>query len=64
MSRKQTLWTRNYTCITLASFLSIIGGEVMTLPLSLLVFDQTGSTILSAIVLICGVLPDVLLSVL
>ncbi len=64
MGRKQTLWTKNYTCITLASFLSIIGGEVMVLPLSLLVFEQTQSTILSAIIMICGVLPDVLLSVL
>ena len=64
MAGKQTLWTKNFTCITLATFLSIIGGEVMTLPLSLLVFEQTRSTILSAIILICGVLPDMLLSVL
>lgn len=64
MAGKQTLWTRNFSCITAASFLSIIGGEVMTLPLSLLVFEQTRSTILSAIILICGVLPDMLLSVL
>ena len=63
MKRKQTLWTKNYTCITLATFFSIIGGEVMTVPLSLLVFEQTQSTILSAIIFICGVLPDLLLSV-
>ncbi len=64
MNRKKTLWTRNFTCITLATFLSIIGGEVMTVPLSLLVFEQTQSTILSSIIFICGILPDVLLSVL
>ena len=64
MKYKQTLWTKNFTCITLATFLSAIGGEVMTLPLSLLVFEQTQSTILSSIIFICGVLPDVLLSVL
>ncbi len=64
MKRKQTLWTKNFTCITCATFLSIIGGEVMTLPLSLMVFEQTKSTILSAIIMICGILPDVLLSVL
>lgn len=34
------------------------------LPISLLVFDETGSTFLSALVLICGVLPDIVLSVL
>ena len=64
MGKKQTLWTKNYTCITTASFLSIIGGEVMTLPLSLLVFEQTQSTILSAIIIICSILPDMILSVL
>lgn len=62
-NRNETLWTKNFTCITLATVLSIIGGEVMNLPLSLLVFENTQSTMLSAIVLICGFLPDVLLSV-
>lgn len=61
--KKETLWTKNFTYITSASILSIIGGEVMNLPLSLLVFEQTQSTMLSAIILICGMLPDVLLSV-
>ena len=61
--KKETLWTKNFTYITSASVLSIIGGEVMNLPLSLLVFEQTQSTMLSAIILICGMLPDVLLSV-
>ena len=64
MKHRQSLWTRNFTCITFATFLSIIGGEVMTLPLSLLVFEHTQSTILSSIIFICGILPDVLLSVL
>ena len=61
--KKETLWTKNFTYITMASVLSIIGGEVMNLPLSLLVFEKTQSTMLSAIILICGMLPDVLLSV-
>ena len=62
-NKKQALWTKNFTCITSATVLSIIGGEVMNLPLSLMVFENTQSTMLSAIVLICGFLPDVLLSV-
>ena len=36
--KRETLWTKNFTRITLVSVLSIIGGEVMNLPLSLLVF--------------------------
>ena len=61
--KKETLWTKNFTYITSASVLSIIGGEVMNLPMSLLVFEKTQSTMLSAIIMICGMLPDVLLSV-
>lgn len=61
---KKGLWTRDFTCITLATVLSAVGGEAMNLPISLLVFEETGSTLLSALVLICGVLPDVFFSVL
>lgn len=57
------LWTRDFSCITLASALSIIGGEAMNLPISLLVFDQTGSTLASALIMICGMLPDVILPI-
>lgn len=35
----------------------------MSLPVSLLVFDETQSAFLSALVMICGVLPDVLLPI-
>ena len=35
------LWTKNFSCITIATVLSAIGGEAMNLPISLLVFDET-----------------------
>ena len=35
----------------------------MNLPLSLLVYDETGSTLLSAVMVVCGMLPDILFSV-
>lgn len=60
---KTKLWSRDFTRITLASALSIIGGEAMNLPISLLVFDQTGSTLASALIMICGMLPDVILPI-
>jgi len=63
-AKKQTLWTAGFTRITMATILTAVGGEAMNLPISLLVFDETGSTLLSALVLICGMLPDVLISVL
>lgn len=64
MENKPRLWTSSFTRITVATILSAIGGEVISLPVSLLVFDNTRSTLLSAVIIICGYLPDVLLSVL
>ncbi len=64
MNRNKLLWTRNFRLITFATILSAIGGEAMVLPVSLLVFEKTQSTMASAIIMICGVLPDVLFSVL
>ncbi|HWT76550.1 MAG TPA: hypothetical protein VN258_17775 [Mobilitalea sp.] len=46
-----------------ATVLSAIGGEAMNLPISLLVFDETKSTFLSALIMICGMLPDILLPI-
>ena len=62
--QKKLLWNKDFSCITLATILSAIGGEAMNLPISLLVFEETQSTLLSALVLVCGMLPDVVLPVL
>ena len=61
---EKKLWTKDFSCITVATVLSAIGGEAMNLPVSLLVFDETRSTFLSALVMVCGMLPDVLFPVL
>lgn len=58
------LWTKDFSRITFATILSAVGGEAMNLPISLLVFDETNSTFLSALVMVCGMLPDILLPVL
>ena len=58
------LWTKDFSCITIATVLSAIGGEGMNLPISLLVFDETKSTLLSALILVCGMLPDMILPIL
>ena len=62
--KNPTLWTKNFTLITISTILSAIGGEAMNLPISLLVFDYTQSTLLSSIILVCGMLPDIVLPVL
>lgn len=47
---KQTLWTRNFTRITAATTLGAAGGIISQFALSFLVFDETGSTLASALV--------------
>ena len=61
--KKDTLWTKNFTCITVATFLSAIGGEAMNLPISLLAFDETKSTFLAALIMVSGMLPDIILPI-
>ncbi|HHX04378.1 MAG TPA: MFS transporter, partial [Tissierellia bacterium] len=58
------LWTKDFTLITAGTVVSAIGGEAISLPISLLVFDKTGSTLLSALLFIAGFVPDIFLSVL
>src|SRR5574344_2945729 len=63
MKKNKNLWTKDFSCITVATVLSAIGGEAMNLPVSLLVFDETKSTLLAAIIMICGMLPDIILPI-
>lgn len=55
--RKQTLWTRNFTLVTVASALGAAGGIAGGFALSFLVFDETGSTLASALILAIQLVP-------
>ena len=61
---KQTLWTRNFTIITLGTLISAIGGVAMGLALSFVVFDQTSSTWLSGLFSAASILPGITLPLL
>lgn len=61
---KQTLWTKNFTIITLGTVISAIGGVAMSFALSFVVFDNTGSTLISALFTAASSLPRILLPVL
>lgn len=61
--RKNGLWTKDFSLITASTVLSAIGGEAMNLPISLLVFDQTKSTFMAALIMVCGMLPDIILPI-
>lgn len=57
---EKTLWSRNYTIITIGSFISALGGTATNLALSLVVFDNTGSALLTSIFTVVSLLPTVL----
>lgn len=44
--KKQTLWTYDFTVITIGSFVSLVGSILSSFAVSLLILDHTGSTFL------------------
>lgn len=62
--KEKTLWTKNFTIITLGTLISSIGGVAMNLGLSLVVFDQTQSTWLSGVYAAISMLPGIALPIL
>ena len=61
---KKTLWTRDFIRITLATSLGAAGGIISSFALSFLVFDETGSTLASALVVAIQLLPGAVLPLL
>ena len=61
---QNTLWTKNFTLITLGTVISAIGGVAMGFALSFVVFDNTGSTLMMALFAAASSLPGILLPVL
>ncbi len=53
----QSLWTRDFTIITLGSVVSMIGNSLSGFALSMMVLDYTGSTFLYALFSVCFQLP-------
>lgn len=58
----KTLWSRDFTLITLSTILSAIGQEAMNFMVTLLVFEETQSAFLSAFIYVVAIFPDVFLS--
>lgn len=61
---KQTLWSRNYTLVTVATVLGCIGGVAGGFALSFLVYDETGSTLAAAILIAIQVIPNFIIPLL
>ncbi len=58
---KKTLWTKNFTIITLGTIISSIGSVALNLVLSYIVFDETQSTFLSGLFGSISMIPSLLL---
>lgn len=60
-NKKTTIWTKNFCLVTLATILGAVGGIAGGFALSFLVFDETGSTLASALVISIQLVPYVVL---
>jgi len=60
---KNKLWTKNFTIITVGSFISMLGNSVSYFAFSLLVFDKTQSPFLYALMMVTGMLPQLFVPV-
>ena len=60
----KTLWSKNYTLVTLATILGAAGGIAGNFALSFLVYDETGSTLAAAILVAIQVFPNFLIPLL
>lgn len=54
---RETLWTKNFTLLIAATVCGAIGGIAGSFALSFLVFDKTGSTLASALILAIQFIP-------
>jgi MFS transporter, DHA3 family, macrolide efflux protein len=61
--KKRGLWTKDFTIITLGTVASAVGGAAITFAMSLVVFDNTGSTWLSGVFAAVTMLPNIVLPV-
>ena len=58
-SKGPVLWTKNFTLLTLASAIGSAGGIAGSFALSFFVFDETGSTLASSLVIAVQLIPHV-----
>ena len=58
------LWTRNFRLVILASAMGTLGSIAGGFALAFLVFDETGSTLASALIVAIQLIPDLLLPIL
>ncbi len=61
---KTRLWTKDFTLITFGTIISAIASQVISLPMSLMVFDKTQSAFLAALIFVFKTVPYVIIPLL
>ena len=61
---KKSLWSRNYTLLTIGTILGATGGILSSFALSFLVYDETGSTFAAASLIAVQIIPNFLIPLL
>ena len=63
MEKKNTLWTRDFTVLTLGSVVSMFGNAMSGFAVSLMVLDYSESTLLYALFIIAYTLPQIIMPI-
>lgn len=61
MKSHKSIWTKDFSIITIGTIISAIGGTAINLAMSLVVFDETASTWLTGVLTAASYLPGILL---
>lgn len=61
MKSNKSIWTKDFSIITIGTIISAIGGTAINLAMSLVVFDETASTWLTGVLTAASYLPGILL---
>jgi DHA3 family macrolide efflux protein-like MFS transporter len=64
LKQKSTLWTKNFTIITVGTIISAIGGTALNFAIALVVFDNTASTWMTGLYSAVTMLPGIILPIL
>lgn len=63
VKKRAKLWTRDFTIITVGSFISMLGFSVTGFAFSLMVYDKTGSTFLYALMMAGSIFPQIVVPI-
>ena len=61
---KKTLWNKNFTLMFIGNIISSLGGVGLGVAMGVIIFDQTGSTVLGGLFVSITMIPHLVLPLL